>query len=347
MRALILTTQVPFVRGGAEVLAEGLCNGIKAIGHDAVIVAIPFADYPLTAVVDQMLACRLLHITRFAGKPIDRVIGLKFPAYYVPHPNKVMWIVHQHKSVYEFWNHTYGASRSPDGAAARAAIREADQRFIPEARAVYTISETVSRRMRDFCKIDSTPLYPPVEHPDQYYCDDAGDYLFFPSRINPSKRQDLVIKSLVHTKYPVRVHFAGSVDDAMYAEHLASLIADLGLENRIEMLGYIDEQTKEDRFARSLGVVFPPEDEDYGYVTIEAMLSHKPVITCTDSGGALELVVDEQTGYIREPTPEALAIAMDMLWEQRSHAKEMGRAGHQRYEELDLRWERVAERLMK
>ena len=40
----------------------------------------------------------------------------------------------------------------------------------------------------------------------------------------------------------------------------------------------------------ALGVIFPPLDEDYGYVTLEAMLAAKPVITCTDSGGPLEFV---------------------------------------------------------
>ena len=94
MRILITTVQVPFVRGGAELLAEQLLGALIQAGHEAEIVAIPFKWYPAERLLDQMLACRLLDITESAGTSIDRVIALKFPAYLMPHPNKVVWLVH-------------------------------------------------------------------------------------------------------------------------------------------------------------------------------------------------------------------------------------------------------------
>ncbi len=42
MRILITTTQVPFIRGGAEVHAEGLRDALRRFGHEAEILAIPF-----------------------------------------------------------------------------------------------------------------------------------------------------------------------------------------------------------------------------------------------------------------------------------------------------------------
>ena len=39
-------------------------------------------------------------------------------------------------------------------------------------------------------------------------------------------------------------------------------------------------------------MVFAPFDEDFGYVTLESFLAHKPVITATDAGGPLEFVED-------------------------------------------------------
>jgi len=94
MRILIATTQVPFVRGGAEGLAEGLQHALRSHGHEAEIVAIPFKWYPPKKILDNMLAWRLLDVTEASGVPVDLLIGLKFPAYLIPHPNKVLCILH-------------------------------------------------------------------------------------------------------------------------------------------------------------------------------------------------------------------------------------------------------------
>src|SRR5438552_1765797 len=137
MRILIATVQVPFIRGGAEILAEGLRDALLAAGHQAEIVAVPFKWYPPERILDHMLACRLLDLTETAGVAVDRVIGLKFPAYLIPHPNKVLWVLHQHRMAYEMWDHPFGdLITSPQGPRVRDAIQEADQRLIPETRGV-------------------------------------------------------------------------------------------------------------------------------------------------------------------------------------------------------------------
>jgi glycosyltransferase involved in cell wall biosynthesis len=95
-----------------------------------------------------------------------------------------------------------------------------------------------------------------------------------------------------------------------------------------------------------MAVIFPPVDEDYGYITLEAMLSSKAVITCEDSGGPLEFVAHKQTGLIAKPTAIALAKALDELWQDRSLAVKYGRAGRDRYQQLKLSWPEVVRRLL-
>ena len=160
MRVGLLTVQVPFVRGGAEMLAESLAREIKRAGHEAEIISLPYKWYPPARIPEHMLACRLVGVEDSNGVPIDRVIGLKFPAYMARHPNKVLWLLHQHRGAYDLWGTELGdLHNSPDGAHVRAAIQEADTRLIPEARACYTISRKVSDRLRRFCDLPSTPLY--------------------------------------------------------------------------------------------------------------------------------------------------------------------------------------------
>ena len=346
MRIILATTQVPFVRGGAEILTEGLRDALIRAGHQAEIVAVPFKWYPPERLLDAMLACRLLDLTESCGTGIDVLVGLKFPAYYIAHPRKVVWLLHQHRAAYDMWGHRFAdLHQHPNGGQVRAAIEQADRRLLPEARAIYTLSRNVSDRLQRFCGIDSAPLYNPPLNAERYYCAAAEDYLFFPSRLNRAKRQELVLEALAHTREPVMVRFAGLADEPSYPGQLAEMARSLGVEQRVQWLGEISEEEKLAQYARSLGVIYPPMDEDYGYVTLEAMLAGKPVITCSDSGGPLEFVVNGETGMVAEPSASSMAEAMDRLWQNRDCAQRLGQVGRERYASMNITWEHVVERL--
>ncbi|HEY6245667.1 MAG TPA: glycosyltransferase family 4 protein [Pyrinomonadaceae bacterium] len=347
MRILITTVQVPFIRGGAEIHAEGLRNALCEFGHEAEILAIPFKWYPPERILDHMLACQLLDISEVAGTRVDLVIGLKFPSYLIPHPNKVLWILHQHRTAYELWDHPLSdLVYYPNGTEVRDVIRQADRKLIPRAKAIFANSRNVAERLKKFCGIDSTPLYHPPPNAERYYCSTVEDFLFFPSRLCIPKRQELVIEALAQTQNSVRVLFAGVSDQPSYANKLMSLARKFKVHDRVEWLGPISADEMRHRYANSIGVIYPPTDEDYGYVTLEAMLSSKPVVTCNDSGGPLEFVLDHKTGLITEPTPDALAAAFDLLWENRAEAKAWGEMGRVRYESFNLSWEHVVNKLL-
>lgn len=347
MRILIATTQVPFIRGGAEAHAEGLRDALRAAGHGAEIISLPFKWYPPEKILDHMLACRLLDVTEAAGLPVDLLIGLKFPAYLIPHPNKVLWILHQYRTAYELWDHELSdLIHWPNGAEIRDAIRQADQQVFPQAKAIFANSANVARRLNNFCGIKAEPLYHPPPHAESFYSAPAGDHFFFPSRLNRLKRQSLVLEALAQTRQPVCVHFAGAAGEPEYAEELAALARKLKVDQRVEWLGEISEEEKRCRYAHALGIIYPPLDEDYGYVTLEAMLSSKPLITCTDSGGPLEFVRHEENGLVSEPQPESLAVAMDKLWTGREQAKSWGERGRALYEKLNITWPNVVRKLL-
>src|SRR3989442_456887 len=339
MRILIATTHVPFIRGGAEAHAEGLRDALIAESHEAEIVAVPFKWYPPEKILDHMLACRLLDLSEVAGTPVDLLIGLKFPAYLVPHQNKVLWILHQFRTAYELWDHPLGdLIYSPNGDEVRDAIREADQKLIPEARKVFANSANVAKRLKEFCGLDATPLYHPPPNADQFYSQAAEDYFFFPSRLCHPKRQGLVVQALSYTREKVRVRFAGTADNPAFAGELKSLAKKLRVQQRIEWLGQVSDEEKRSLYASARGVIFPPIDEDYGYVTLEAMLASKPVITSSDSGGPLEFVQHEKTGLVVEPNPESVANALDRLWSNADEAKRLGEAGRGSYEQMNINW---------
>lgn len=348
MRILIATAQVPFIRGGAEAHAEGLRDALCREGHEAEIVAIPFKWYPPEKILDHMLACRLLDLSEVAGTPIDLLIGLKFPAYLISHHNKVVWVLHQHRTAYELWDHPLGdLIYAPDGLQVRDAIRAADRRILAEAKALYANSGNVARRLKEYCGLDSTPLYHPPPHAEEFYCaPETGDYLFFPSRLCLPKRQSLVLEALAHTRQRVRVRFAGTPDNPAYIDELKRMARRLRVQERVEWLGQVSEQEKRRLYGEARGVVYPPIDEDYGYVTLEAMLASKPVITCTDSGGPLEFVASGETGLVAEPNVESLAAAMDKIWEDKEQARAWGERGRALYAKMGITWANVVRKLL-
>lgn len=348
MRVLIVTVQVPFVQGGAEILANNLNKSIREAGHESEIVSIPFKWYPPEKIVDHILSCRLLDFTEVNGQPVDKVIGLKFPAYLVPHKNKTIWLVHQHRTAYELWDSEFSdLIHFPNGREVRDIIRNADTQLLKEAKSIYTISKNVSNRLKKHNKIDSIPLYPPLEDVSSFYCNEPENFVFFPSRLTTIKRQELAIEAMKHVKSDIKLLIAGKPDDVNYEIHLKKIIEENNLSSKVKLLGNITEQQKLDYYSKALGVVYPPLDEDYGYVTLEALYSGKPVITTNDSGGPMEFIQNQYTGYVSNATSQGLAESIDLLCSNKEKAKKMGLSGREFIHAQNISWENVVKELLK
>ena len=348
MNVLILNTQVPFCYGGAEVLAEDLEVELKAAGHRAEILTLPFKWYPQQTLANTILATKLMDISNFNGVTIDRVIGLKFPMWLIPHPKMSLWILHQHRAAYDLWDSSLSdLAAMPDGKALRDMIRREDNAAIRNCDSVFTISGNVTGRLKQYNNISSEVLYPPPRSMERFRVDSYGDYFFFPSRITPIKRQELVVEALVHVPEPVKVVFAGEADSPHYLEKLQKRARELGVSDKIEWRGRISEEDKFDLYANALMVIFTPVDEDYGYVTPEAMLSSKAVLTLEDAGGATEFVRHEENGLIVQADPRAMAFAISRIWNDRAEAERLGAAARQRVDQIELSWDRIVRSLLR
>jgi glycosyltransferase involved in cell wall biosynthesis len=145
---------------------------------------------------------------------------------------------------------------------------------------------------------------------------------------------------MAHVDPAIRLRVVG--DGSQRAEVEALAAAAPG--RRVDVLGAAAQEALVDLYAGALAVVYAPYDEDYGYVTLEAFLSGKPVITATDSGGTLEFVEDGVTGFIVPPEPEAIASAINRLAADRMLAARLGALGRQRAQAVT--WNGVIEHLL-
>ena len=195
MRITIVNVQAPFVRGGAEYLAESLAQKLGERGHQVANVRIPFKWYPPQTLLEHVVAYRMLRIQ--SGNP-DLVIALKFPAYILPFPHKKVWLLHQFRQAYELWGTPHqGFPNTPEGRRIRDMIIQADNVYLREAKELYTNSRLVARRLQRYNGIAAHGvLYPPLLRPEIYRFSDLGDYFFYPSRLNEMKRQALAIEAM-------------------------------------------------------------------------------------------------------------------------------------------------------
>jgi glycosyltransferase involved in cell wall biosynthesis len=273
--------------------------------------------------------------------PIDMVIPTKFPSYLVRHPLKVPWLFHQHREVYDLYGTPYCSfTDDPEEQEIRQTIIRMDSKTLRESPSIFTISKNVSARLEKYNGIQSSPLYPPPRYAGRYRSGPFGDYALYAGRLDPLKRCDLLIEALRHTESRARLVIAGA---GPQRENLERQVERLDLGERVVFAGFVPEDELLDLYAGSFGVLYAPVDEDYGYVTVEAFLSGKPVVTCTDSGGTLEFVEHGQSGLIVEPNPEAMGSAVDELFHNREMAREMGEAGRPRVS--DIGWDLVVDSL--
>jgi glycosyltransferase involved in cell wall biosynthesis len=338
----VLNAQIPFCEGGAEILADDLLEALASRGHNATLITVPFKWYPQQSLVDGIIACKLLDIEEYNGIRIDKVIALKFPLWLVQHSNKILWILHQHRAAYDLWDSEHNEMAfMPDGHRVRKLIAREDNAAISSCKRVFTISRNVTNRLFQYNDLESGVLYPPPRAMEQFYFEKYGDFFFFPSRITQLKRQALVIEALAFASKDIKVVFAGKADDPKYFDSLKSRAAELGVEHRITWLGRITDQQKLELYAQCLMVLFPPVNEDYGFITPESMLSAKGVVTMADSGGVLEFVSHDETGIVVQADARQLGEELDRIWNNRDLAKTYGANANSKVRGMDISWDRV------
>lgn len=341
MNIAIPSVQVPFIEGGATLMTRGLKTALQKYGHNVEIITIPFKFFPTNQLGDNIDVWLNQDFTSFNGREVDRVIALQFPSYYVQHTDKTLWLMHQHRSVYELYEHLIAPLELQN---LKKKITTHDNQELKNINHRFSISKNVSKRLKRFNNLNSTSLYHPPFEQEKFYCNRAEDYIFFPSRLEFLKRQSLLIKAMSYTKTPLKAIIAGS--GSHFGEY-KKMIEDLNIAHKVKLVGEITQEQKFDYYASSLAVVFPPVDEDYGYITLEAMLSSKPILTCEDSGGVLEFVINSQTGFITPPNPEQLAKKIDWFYHNKSKTVKMGKEAKQLYLQKDISWDNVVSKLLR
>jgi glycosyltransferase involved in cell wall biosynthesis len=200
------------------------------------------------------------------------------------------------------------------------------------------MSRTVAARKDYFARDTEVCIaYPPpaniISGPIEY-----GNYFFTVSRLDNAKRVALLVEAMRQYRGETRLIIAGTGPEEQRLKNLSAG------DDRIEFRGYCSDRQVSELYANCLGVLYVPYLEDYGYVVPEAFLRKKPVITCTDSGGTTEFIVDGENGLIAGPDAPSIARAMRELTDSRERAMAMGEKGNERIK--GITWDRFIQALL-
>lgn len=337
----VCTAQIPFAFGGTEILGDSLVSQLSGIGHSTELVRLPLQTQPHEELLKSCIAWRLINLDFVELEEIDLVIATRFPSYMVRQQNKVIWLVHQYRQIYDLYDTPYTSFQptSKDNEIRKYLI-DLDNESFREARKIFTISKTVAERLRRWNGFESEVLYPPISDAREFFCESYGNHVLSVARLAGNKRVHLLIESMQHVSE--RFH-AVIVGDGYARAELEALTARLRLQKRIHFTGHLSRAEVIQHYAKAGVLFYGPKDEDYGFATLEAFHARKPVITCSDSGGVLEFV-DGESGWIAGANPESIAACIDEALSNQKNCRAKGETGNSKI--ASLNWNYVLERLL-
>lgn len=345
MKILVLNNAAPFIRGGAEELADNLALQLNARpGIEAEVLRIPFRTTPREALLEQIWSHRNLRLYN-----VDRVVALKFPAYLIPHAHKTIWLLHQFRQVYDLYEAGQShIGRDGPGLEIMRLVREADNQCLRECRRIITNSPVTQSRLKRFNNFDASVLYPPLNDPERFQGGAYGRYVFAGGRVGPGKRQHLSVEAMRFVRSDLRLVIAGPLDTDDYGIQLRQIVRRHNLEDRVEFrFGFHSRDEIAKLVNNALVCAYLPVDEDsLGFVTMEAFTAAKPVITAFDAGGLLEIVQDKHTGLVVAPEPEQIADALDWFGAEHSRAAILGHAARSCLYAKRITWGHALETLL-
>ncbi len=337
----VCSAQTPFAYGGTEIFVENVISQLRLRGHDAELVRLPLQTQPHEELLKSCLAWRLLNLDFVEMERIDLVIPTKFPSYMVRHENKRIWLLHQYRQIYDLYDTAYTSFQptSKDNEI-RKYIIDLDQESFRESKKVFSQSRTVAERLKHSVGIESEILHPPISDSDSFYFETLDNHVLSVARLAGNKRIDLLIEAMQYVSD--RFH-AVIVGDGYARPELEKLTTKLKLGKRVHFVGQISREEVIRHYAKAGAVFYGPVEEDYGLATLEAFYARKPVITCSDSGGVLELV-DDSCGWIATAQPQSIASCIEEALNNKNKSRQMGEEGFHKISYLS--WNYVMDRLL-
>jgi glycosyltransferase involved in cell wall biosynthesis len=166
-------------------------------------------------------------------------------------------------------------------------------------------------------------------------------YVLHLGRINWKKGLDRLIHALAKAR-SVRAVIAGNDEDGCRAA-LQRLAQACGVSDRLRFLDPVYGAAKWRLLGAARAFVLPSHSENFGIAVLEAMAARRPVLL-SPTVGLASAVRAAGAGMVVDPEPEALAKALQTLWDDGALRQSMGERGRALVER-DYTWPGIAARM--
>jgi len=141
------------------------------------------------------------------------------------------------------------------------------------------------------------------------------------ARLIKAKGIDILLKALPSVPWAT----VWIVGDGEERGRLEWTISDLGLSNRVRLLGTIDHHSVAERLKAADLFVLPSRSEPFGISILEAMNAGLPIIA-TPVGGIPELVSEPNGLLVRPESPSALSEAIQTMYEDSERRSQISKS---------------------
>ena len=125
------------------------------------------------------------------------MIATKFPTYFVRHPNKVTWLFHQYRAIYDLCGTPYSEFEHVErDVRLRDTLIALDTEVLAESRRLFTNARNTAARLARYNGITAEPLYHPPPLAGRLDAGPLGDYVLSVGRLEGNKRVDLIVRAL-------------------------------------------------------------------------------------------------------------------------------------------------------
>lgn len=374
--ALIAPSPIPYTMGGAEKLWFGIYKYINEnTNHQCELIKIPVNENSFWGLIDSYYDFFKLDLSYF-----DMVISGKYPAWMVNHHNHHLYMLHCLRGFYDCFHFlnildeiktnndkvknivnqmssdslsirqlfelVYDLKNEKNiekelfdfpGAFIRKIVMYFDKKAMENIVSFSSISKTVASRKEYFPLNQKVNVIYPPSTLDKFHSLNY-DYFFIVSRLDNAKRIDIILKAYLKSKSEIPLVIAGT---GPLEEEFKELTKD---DKRINFVGFLSDTELTKYYANAYSVIFVPYDEDYGLITIEAMMSNKPVITFNDSGGVLEFVENNKTGVVCKPNVNDLKRVFENISNNKDLILAMGKNAKEKVS--DITWNNLIDNLL-
>lgn len=361
--AIVVPSPVPYTIGGMEKLAWQMTEKINELtNHQAELIKLPSREHDFWSLIDTYYRfsqldlshfdmvistkypswmvkhhnhiCYMIHKLRglydtyhFTGLPTEVHSKCEYTLELVKFLDKTWWQPDEEALWQQLKKYRMHSNEIPredtafPGSLIRLLVHYLDNLALQPSRIKRygTMSNTVARRKDYFPSGEVVFIANPPPTNDASNKIIYGDYFFTVSRLDNTKRVDILIKAAEQLDNDIKLMIAGS---GPQEQEFRSLIKD---QSKVQLLGYCSDERVAELYDNCLAVLYVPYEEDYGLVTVEAFLRGKAVITCCDSGGPTEFIIDGQNGFVVEPRSDSIASAMQTLWVDSLRPRRWGR----------------------